>query len=173
VRDQTNSSTVNTVSTSNYIACYGVGEIGDAPGKGNGVFFRNSKTSFAMITDGTSQTVAVGERSHTLSYATWTSRSPGGWLFKTSSVEGGTDSFNASPEEGFTMILGPAGDEDGPRTPNHPEAHVEDYWSRHPGGVNFVFCDGSVKFVKDSINPNVYRGLFTRAGGEVISADSY
>ncbi len=45
--------------------------------------------------------------------------------------------------------------------------------SRHPGGVNVVFGDGSVKFVKDSINLPIWRALGTRAGGEVISADSY
>jgi prepilin-type N-terminal cleavage/methylation domain-containing protein/prepilin-type processing-associated H-X9-DG protein len=45
--------------------------------------------------------------------------------------------------------------------------------SRHPGGANFAMADGSVKFVKDTINVNVYRGLGTRASGEVLSADSY
>jgi prepilin-type N-terminal cleavage/methylation domain-containing protein/prepilin-type processing-associated H-X9-DG protein len=45
--------------------------------------------------------------------------------------------------------------------------------SNHPGGVNVMFADGSVKFVKDSINPQTWMGLGTRAGGEVISSDSY
>jgi prepilin-type N-terminal cleavage/methylation domain-containing protein/prepilin-type processing-associated H-X9-DG protein len=45
--------------------------------------------------------------------------------------------------------------------------------SRHPGGVNFLLGDGSVKFIKDSINLQVWRALGTRAGGEVISADSF
>ncbi|MEW4570623.1 DUF1559 domain-containing protein [Tautonia sp. JC769] len=45
--------------------------------------------------------------------------------------------------------------------------------SRHPGGSNVVFCDGSVKFVKGTIAPEVWWALGTRAGGEVISADQY
>ena len=52
-------------------------------------------------------------------------------------------------------------------------AHVEDYWSRHPGGVNFLFADGSVHFLKSTINPTPWRALATRAGGEAISADSF
>jgi len=45
--------------------------------------------------------------------------------------------------------------------------------SLHPGGANFAMADGSVKFIKNAISVNVYRGLGTRAGGEVLSADSY
>jgi prepilin-type N-terminal cleavage/methylation domain-containing protein/prepilin-type processing-associated H-X9-DG protein len=45
--------------------------------------------------------------------------------------------------------------------------------SLHPGGVNFAFADGSVKFIKQSINTQTLMALGTRAGGEVVSADSY
>ena len=45
--------------------------------------------------------------------------------------------------------------------------------SRHPGGVNTLFGDGSVKFIKDSISLLTWRGLGSRNGGEVISADAY
>ncbi len=45
--------------------------------------------------------------------------------------------------------------------------------SFHPGGANFAMGDGSVKFIKDSINIIAYRGLSTRAGREVVSADQY
>ena len=44
--------------------------------------------------------------------------------------------------------------------------------SRHPGGVNMLLGDGSVRFVKDTVNLDVWRALGTRAGGEIISADS-
>jgi prepilin-type N-terminal cleavage/methylation domain-containing protein/prepilin-type processing-associated H-X9-DG protein len=45
--------------------------------------------------------------------------------------------------------------------------------SNHPGGVNVGFLDGSVKFIKDSVNQQAWWGIATKAGGEVISADSY
>jgi prepilin-type N-terminal cleavage/methylation domain-containing protein/prepilin-type processing-associated H-X9-DG protein len=45
--------------------------------------------------------------------------------------------------------------------------------SYHPGGVNVTMADGSVRFVKSTISPQVWWALGTRAGGEVISADQY
>jgi len=45
--------------------------------------------------------------------------------------------------------------------------------SNHPGGVNVAFADGSVKFIKDSIDLPTWWALGTRDGGEVVSSDSY
>ncbi len=45
--------------------------------------------------------------------------------------------------------------------------------SRHAGGVNALACDGSVKFIKDSVSPTVWRAMATVAGGEVVGADAY
>jgi prepilin-type processing-associated H-X9-DG protein len=45
--------------------------------------------------------------------------------------------------------------------------------SYHPGGVNVGFLDGSVKFIKDSVSFATWGAIATKAGGEVISADSY
>jgi prepilin-type N-terminal cleavage/methylation domain-containing protein/prepilin-type processing-associated H-X9-DG protein len=45
--------------------------------------------------------------------------------------------------------------------------------SRHPGGVNTVMGDGSVRFMKNAINVSVWRGLGSVAGAEVLSADGY
>jgi prepilin-type N-terminal cleavage/methylation domain-containing protein/prepilin-type processing-associated H-X9-DG protein len=45
--------------------------------------------------------------------------------------------------------------------------------SYHSGGVNVAFCDGSVRFIKDSINLVTWRALSTKDGGEVVSSDAY
>jgi prepilin-type processing-associated H-X9-DG protein len=45
--------------------------------------------------------------------------------------------------------------------------------SVHPGGVNLLMADGSVRFVKNSINLQTWWALGTRNGGEVVSSDSY
>jgi prepilin-type processing-associated H-X9-DG protein len=45
--------------------------------------------------------------------------------------------------------------------------------SYHPGGVNVLFADGGVRFVKTTIDGTTWRSLGTVAGGEVVSGDSY
>ena len=47
------------------------------------------------------------------------------------------------------------------------------FGSNHPGGANFLFADGSVHFLKNSIDPATYWALSTRGEREVISSDGY
>jgi prepilin-type processing-associated H-X9-DG protein len=45
--------------------------------------------------------------------------------------------------------------------------------SRHPGGVNVLFGDGSVKFIKNTTNFAVWQAISTTKGGEIVSADQF
>jgi prepilin-type processing-associated H-X9-DG protein len=67
-------------------------------------------------------------------------------------------------------------------TPNSPNQDCYSYAqytgvktmrSRHPGGVNAAMADGSVRFFKNSVNQLTWWSLGSKAGGEVVSADSY
>jgi prepilin-type processing-associated H-X9-DG protein len=66
-------------------------------------------------------------------------------------------------------------------TPNSTNADCDNdsgsgmfaFRSKHPGGVNALFADGSVKFIKSSINQQTFWALGTKANGEVIDASSY
>jgi prepilin-type N-terminal cleavage/methylation domain-containing protein/prepilin-type processing-associated H-X9-DG protein len=59
-------------------------------------------------------------------------------------------------------------------TTNYPDDGFSyDANSAHPGGVNTLFGDGSCRFVKNSIARNIWWSLGTKAGGEIVSSDSY
>ncbi len=58
---------------------------------------------------------------------------------------------------------------------NAPSPQGADYdaaRSKHPGGVNVGFCDGSVRFIKNSVNVYAWRAVSTKDGGEIISSDA-
>ncbi len=160
---------------------YSVGVYPDAPWLG--APFSDSDTTqrfypsrgqcynFATITDGTSNTLMAGEvikgKGRDLRGFTW-------WGDAVST------SAYLPPNSPLPDVQNAAGycvypfDNNPPciaATGSFPPTYA--FRSRHPGGVNMAFCDGSVRFVKNTINLFVWRGLGTSQGGEVISADAY
>ena len=71
---------------------------------------------------------------------------------------------------GPELVVAHTGELDGP---NSKPAHADQFWARHPGGAQFCFADGSVRFVKERRPINIFQALATRAGAEVLSNDSY
>ncbi len=61
----------------------------------------------------------------------------------------------------------------GSNTKGHPTATMIGASSYHPGGVNVCFLDGSVKFIKDSVNQITWWAIATKSNGEVVGADQY
>jgi prepilin-type processing-associated H-X9-DG protein/prepilin-type N-terminal cleavage/methylation domain-containing protein len=158
---------------SNYVGVYGTGVLSEVPAPGDGIFGRNSSVSLRDIRDGSSQTMAIGERSSRTGYTTWPARVPGGYLFPTSLELAGGPFGPTLGVPSCSMVLAPVGLVDLPRTPNNKSGHPEDFSSRHSGGVNTLFADGSVRFLKDTIGYRTFLSLATRDGGEVVAADQY
>ena len=67
------------------------------------------------------------------------------------------------------MVLGHAGGNIGPGS---PQSEINQFFSLHGAGVNFLFADGHVVFLPTSLDPAVYQALATRAGGEPVTAPS-
>jgi prepilin-type processing-associated H-X9-DG protein/prepilin-type N-terminal cleavage/methylation domain-containing protein len=172
LRDGSGKSLVEDLSPAQYVASAGQFEVADWPSDNNGVFFRNSRVGLRDITDGSSLTMLAGERSRTVSDATWVGVVPSAELC----TNPARDYEECRPS--YAMVLAhtgptPAGGYTWIVVPNSTSAAVDNFWSLHPGGCNFLFCDGSVRFVKDTINTKVFSSLSTRSGGEVVSAEQF
>jgi len=124
--------------------------------------------SVASITDGTSNTVVVGE--HIPSRA-----ADSNFWFQNGGLAGMTVPLNWNSNT-WPAAEGTCNNHwQEPTTPLGCRfgAAAKNFASFHPGGANFAFGDGSVRFLKSSISMATYCALGSRAGGEVISADSY
>ncbi len=54
-----------------------------------------------------------------------------------------------------------------------PKLDLKGIFGHHPGGTPFSFADGSVRFIKETVDPKTLQMLTTRDGGEVISQDAF
>jgi prepilin-type N-terminal cleavage/methylation domain-containing protein/prepilin-type processing-associated H-X9-DG protein len=133
------------IAKSNYVAMFGTFELEDAPYQGDGMYYGNSRTKFRDVTDGLSNTIMVGERSGQLGGSIWHGNIP-------------------EAAESFSRIVGVAD-----HAPNSPAGHFEDFRSYHTGGANFMRADGSVQWLPETIDEEVYRAMATRSGGEALS----
>jgi prepilin-type processing-associated H-X9-DG protein len=147
------------VAASNYVAMYGTTEPGI---DGDGMYFRNSKIRLKDVIDGSSKTLAVGERARKLGNATWVGSVTGAILFPEDDNAAG----QRHPENSSGMVLGHAGEGIGP---GDDGGDVNQFYSLHGAGVNFVFVDGHVTFLPSTIDKKTYLALSTRAGGETVS----
>ncbi len=132
----------------------------------DGVLYRNSSTRLGHIFDGTSQTILIGEAligettvgpdysglSQLVDH--WAVASPTLGLNEASEVVGST-------AVGINLARSR-------RTGIHPDEHELSFSSQHGTGAQFVFCDGHVTIINDSIDAKVYSALGTRHNREVI-----
>jgi prepilin-type N-terminal cleavage/methylation domain-containing protein/prepilin-type processing-associated H-X9-DG protein len=152
--------------TNSYAACFGEeGLINTKPDNGNGVFFRNSRVAIRDITDGTSSTLAVGERCARFTQTPWAGVMTAG----STQTTPGAPVYQSVIEWAPPMALARIGF----KPLNSPYSEPYDFFSPHGNVVHFVFADGSVHPLSTTTSVPVLQALATRAGGESIGANDY
>ena len=145
----------------------------------NGPLYRNSTTRQRNVTDGMSTTVFLGEHTSSLSEKSWAGIVPGGASHPTQKF---ATRIGTAADYAATLVLvhsGPAAAETALygyeviHPPNSPASHVCQMYSDHPGGANVANGDGSVRFVSEFINQDVWRAVSSVADGEVVSSGAW
>ena len=160
---------------------------------------KDGKTAIAEITDGTSNTIAViecagrderfvsqyFEDAYPYAYPLVRGQGPAGVGTPPGAASGARHRFWRWADPGSAFgTSGQPNNKGLPTNEGTPWAGTfatagnqaganEEPFSYHPGGVNALFGDGSVHFVKDSINLAAFRSILTIAGGETVSSDQY
>ena len=161
-----------------YLGVSGRNQFLEAPARGqDGILYVNSSVNMGGILDGTSNTLMIGERppSSSLNY---------GWLWAGSGDApyfGATDVVLGVNERAGSPSAAPDYFRPG-KVMDPTDIHRYHFWSLHPGGGNWAFADGSVRFISYNaagpenasnplVNQTVLSRLATRAGNEVITND--
>ncbi len=134
------------------------GLINTDPDNGNGLFMRNSGLRYADITDGLSQTLAIGERAAMFAKSPWSGVITGGTIRTTPGAPVYTANFELAP----VMVMARIGN----RTLNSPYSEPYDFFSPHTDVVFFLFADGSVQGLTSSAELATLHALASRSLGD-------
>ncbi len=165
----------------------------------DGICYKNAELKFSDIRDGLSNTVAFTENLRGPCDSPSADSTPDPQVYAANLGLSGTKSLMATAAaaetSGYSAVEGKVDSWTGTRlfnwfkidqssgtvimarfTPNspHPDLCSRRLWvngarSRHNGGVNVCFCDGSVRFISESIAQDTWHAIFTRKGGEIVS----
>jgi prepilin-type N-terminal cleavage/methylation domain-containing protein len=157
-----------------YAACVGGGDPANHPGYSamyeqlpfNGMFHRNKMIRHADITDGTSNTIGLGERASMFTPNGWAGVIPNGQTtFSQQIAQQRGLAFGATVRPAITMVsvhVRSGG-------PNAPTGSPGGFWSPHPGGCLFLLMDGSIHTISTHVDMPIYRAMAGRNDGMVVA----
>jgi prepilin-type processing-associated H-X9-DG protein len=161
---------------SSYAACVGGDESGTSDPDGLGIFYRNSQTRLTDITDGPSNTIMIGERAWSKAKGVWAGAINNGVCLR--GEQNPCPGSGAAWYPAATLVQAHSHLNN---TTTDTDGGLDDFSSMHPGGSNFLFADGSVRFLRDipgdladgGYTPDslIFQALGTRANGEVVNPD--
>jgi prepilin-type N-terminal cleavage/methylation domain-containing protein/prepilin-type processing-associated H-X9-DG protein len=154
--------------TNSYAGNYGRDiNIAKFPSTGNGIFMRNVAVGLSEITDGSSNTITIGERGSLLTRTPWV----GAINLGICSITPGSPSKSVKTK--FAPVMPLARSDTGGTGPKNLFWEPDDFYSPHPSGINFLMADSSVRFIKTTIDATAYGGLCSRNMGEVVGGSDY
>lgn len=163
VRDE-DATPVEQYAAASYAANWGPSKdsvnLDDTPLRSAGVFYRNSSTRVRDITDGLSNTFAIGERTNGPIAGGTTG---GGHASFETAWSAAVREITDFPDDHGHMVLFET-----QFRPNQPGGDDKGLSAPHQGICQFAMCDGSVRAVSQNIDANTYNALGSRAGAEVI-----
>jgi prepilin-type N-terminal cleavage/methylation domain-containing protein/prepilin-type processing-associated H-X9-DG protein len=161
--------TVALAAPSSYAATVGPDASDVADPTGLGVFYRNSHTRLTDITDGTSQTVMIGDRAWVDSQGIWAG-APSGAVLRPGPRNPWVNATAPAP----TLVLA---HNNWINIKTDSDGGLDDFSGYHGDGINVVFADGSVHFLHsitvDGDQRRAFWAMGTRSGGEVVQGLDY
>ena len=161
-------SVLGQASVCSYAGCLGTEGYEEQPF--TGVFHRNSRVTMVGITDGTSNTVGIGERTSRFSENSWV-----GPVWQQETVYAPTAPLYNPAQPSFNMRATPTAVLVHVRIsslqPNAANNSPGSFFSSHQEGAHFLNMDGSCRFISSTVSIANYRALCSRNGGEVVTVD--
>lgn len=156
--------------TNSYAACFRSGfvskyaadnSIARAPDQRNGLFIRNGQIKMAEVTDGLSNTFAIGERAALFARGPWVGAIDQGTIRTTPGAPVLTSISHPPP----IMVMARIAD----KPLNDIWSEPYEFFTPDPDGMNALFADGAVRRTPLTIDMALFRALATRAGGEPVA----
>jgi len=148
--------------TNSYAASFGLSGRVNVPGtRGTGAFYANSTVSLNQITDGTSQTILVGERAGSFARTPWVGV-----------IDSGSVQTTPDAPVYWTMVVPPGAmplARVNSRQLNDVWSDPYDFWTPHESSIQFLYGDGSTRTLKRSHSLDLLSAMVTIAGNESVT----